>query len=133
MNLRPEDLLDQRNEERFRPVYNVYLDQAESHLLAGWEYTNALPSRRCRRVRLACAWPILIGLDTLKLLRAGKVLDQQARLKVSRNAIKVIMLKSVLLYPWASQWQQLAGKRANSGVSRSVGTSKPIAPARDLS
>ena len=62
-----------------------YLDRAEAHLQAGWAYTNALP-RRSVRVRLACAWPILIGRETLKLLRAGDALDPQQRIKVSRTS-----------------------------------------------
>ena len=72
--LRAEELLEPANETRFRPLYNSYLERAQAHLLAGWEYTKALP-RGCARVRLACAWPILIGLETLKLLRRENVLD----------------------------------------------------------
>ena len=70
LGLKPADLLQPANEPRLRPLYHGYLDRAEAHLLAGWAYTNALP-RGCVRVRLACAWPILIGRETLKLLRAG--------------------------------------------------------------
>ena len=69
--LKPEDLLQPANEPRLRPLYHAYLDRAEAHLLAGWAYTNALP-RRHVRVRLACAWPILIGRETLVRLRAGQ-------------------------------------------------------------
>src|SRR5208283_1343108 len=66
--LQPADLLIPANEPRLRPLYHAHLDLAEGHLRAGWLYTNSLP-RRSMRVRLACAWPILIGLETLKLLR----------------------------------------------------------------
>jgi len=107
LNLRVDDLLDKANEGRFRPLYDSHLDKAEGHLQAGWAYTNALP-RGCRRVRIACAWPILIGLKTIKLLRTGSVLDAQQRIKVSRREVKGIMIRSVLLYPWPSMWRRLA-------------------------
>jgi len=58
--LAPVQLLDMNNYERLRPLYCELLATAESHLEAGWLYTNSLP-RRALRVRLACAWPILIG------------------------------------------------------------------------
>lgn len=109
--LKPEDLLAPANEPRFRPLYHQYLDRAEAHLHAGWAYTLALP-RRCVRVRLACAWPILIGCDTLKLLRAGNALDPAQRLKVTRRQVRKLILRSLLLYPWRGAWEKMvaAGK-----------------------
>ena len=65
--LKPEDLLQPANEPRLRPLYHAYLDRPTATSLAGWAYTNALP-RRCVRVRLACAWPILIGRGDAKPL-----------------------------------------------------------------
>ena len=105
--LKPEDLLQPANEPRLRPLYHGYLDRAEAYLLAGWAYTNALP-RRSVRVRLACAWPILIGRETLRLLRAGNPLDPQERIKVSRRQVRGFMLRSVLLYPWPGAWKRMA-------------------------
>ncbi|MBI3880662.1 MAG: squalene/phytoene synthase family protein, partial [Verrucomicrobia bacterium] len=70
----PADLLKSENEPRLRPVYDPLLTLAEAHLAAGWAYTNALP-RNQRRVRLACAWPVLIGVRTLARLRRGNPLD----------------------------------------------------------
>jgi farnesyl-diphosphate farnesyltransferase len=103
--LTPEDLLKPENETRLRPVYDIWLQRAESHLYAGWDYTNALP-RGSVRVRLACAWPIQIGLATIKLLRLGPVLDPQKRVKISRSHVKNLMLRSVLFYPLA-RWSRL--------------------------
>src|SRR6185437_14481234 len=40
IGLSPEDLLRPENEPKLRPLYNHYLDLTESHLAAGWEYTN---------------------------------------------------------------------------------------------
>lgn len=92
--LAPSDLLKPENEPRLRPLYNPYLDAAHAHLEAGWKYTNLVP-RNSRRVRLACAWPILIGVRTLELLRSGNVLDPARRIKVSRPEVKRIILRSV--------------------------------------
>jgi farnesyl-diphosphate farnesyltransferase len=105
-SLKSQDLLNPAKEGAMRPVYNAWLDRAEGYLRAGWKYTNALP-RGCVRLRLACAWPLLIGRETLQLLRTGKVLDPQHRLKVSRRQVRSIMGRSILLYPWNSAWQNL--------------------------
>ena len=73
--------------------------------------TWGLP-RRCVRVRLACAWPILIGRETLDLLRAGNALDPAQRIKVTRRQVRQLTLRSVLLYPWRGAWEKMfpAGK-----------------------
>jgi farnesyl-diphosphate farnesyltransferase len=105
LSLAPADLLDPALEPRLRPLYNGYLDRADGHLLAGWAYTNALP-RRCVRLRLACSWPILIGRETLRLLRTGNVLDPRQRIKVSRCRVRQLRLRSVLLYPWRGAWER---------------------------
>jgi farnesyl-diphosphate farnesyltransferase len=100
------DLLEPANEPKFRPLYARYLSLAEGHLGAGWAYTNALPGR-CIRVRLACAWPVLIGLKTLAKLRTGNVLDPEQRIKVSRPEVKRLIVRSVLCYPWPGAWRKL--------------------------
>jgi farnesyl-diphosphate farnesyltransferase len=107
IGLRPAELLDAANEPRLQPLYFKYLDLAAAHLRAGWEYTNMLP-RPHARVRLACAWPILIGMKTLELLRSGKVLDAQRRIKLERAEIKRIIARTVLLYPFSAAWRNLA-------------------------
>jgi farnesyl-diphosphate farnesyltransferase len=104
--LRPAVLLSPTNEPKFRPFYNRYLDVAESHLAAGWAYTNSLPWR-CARVRLACAWPILIGMKTIEKLRTASVLDLQQGVKVSRSEVRGILLRSTLFYPLPEVWRKL--------------------------
>jgi farnesyl-diphosphate farnesyltransferase len=106
MALKPGDLLDPAAEGRLRPLYNDYLDQSEAHLLAGWAYTNELP-RRSVRVRLACAWPILIGLRTLALLRASNPLDPKRLIKISRGEVKRLLCRSILAYPLPAAWRRL--------------------------
>jgi farnesyl-diphosphate farnesyltransferase len=104
--LTPGDLLEAGNAGRFGALYGRYLALAEGHLAAGWAYTNALP-RRCVRVRLACAWPILIGAKTLGRLRSGNVLDPRQRIKVSRPEVRGVILKSLVYYAWPPAWRRL--------------------------
>jgi len=106
VGLKPQDLLRPDNESHLRPLYNRYLDRAEADLAAGWAYTNRLP-RSSMRVRLACAWPLLIGRRTIVLLREGRILQPQNRLKVSRREVKGILWRSVVYYPWFKRWEQL--------------------------
>jgi farnesyl-diphosphate farnesyltransferase len=102
----PEVLLSPANEAKFRPLFDDYLDRAEAHLAAGWDYTNTLPWG-CVRVRLACAWPILIGVKTIGKLRAASVLDLQRGIKVSRGEVRGILLRSTLFYPFPRLWHKL--------------------------
>ncbi|MGA9780019.1 MAG: phytoene/squalene synthase family protein [Limisphaerales bacterium] len=103
--LMPSVLLSPVNESRFRPFYHRYLDLAESHLQAGWNYTRSLP-RGQMRVRLACAWPILIGAKTIGRLRAANVLELRQGVKISRGEVRGILLRSALLYPLQTAWQK---------------------------
>ena len=104
--LTPTDLLRTASQEKFRGLYHAYLRLAEAHLAAGWAYTNVIPWKQMR-VRLACAWPTLIGLETIDRLRAENVLDPQRRVKISRAEVRRLMLRSVLAYPWPSVWRGL--------------------------
>jgi farnesyl-diphosphate farnesyltransferase len=105
--LTPQDLATPANESRLRPIYNPWLDRAQAHLTAGWAYTNALPWRHAR-VRLACAWPILIGLKTIERLRSSNVLDPAHRMKISHGELRSVMWKSIVLYPCPPLWRTLA-------------------------
>ena len=106
VGLAPGDLLEPANEPKLRPLYDRYLRLAEGHLAAGWDYTNALPGR-CVRVKLACAWPVLIGVRTLARLRASNPLDPGQRIKISRAEVKGVIWRSVLFYPWPPAWRRL--------------------------
>lgn len=108
LGLAPADLLDARNADRLRPLYDRGLDLAGEHLGAGWAYTQALPPGQVR-VRLACAWPILIGLRTLALLRIGNPLATM-RVKVSRKEVRGIVVDTLLRCPWPRRWDALYKK-----------------------
>jgi farnesyl-diphosphate farnesyltransferase len=104
--LKPADLLEPESTERLRPAFDAHLDLARAHLAAGWAYTNALPWR-CARVRLACAWPIQIGIRTLDLLRLANPLDARHQARVSREEVYGLIARSVLLYPAPSLWKKI--------------------------
>jgi len=106
IGLHPADLLEPVNEPEFRALYHAYLDKAAAHLAAGWEYTNALP-RRFIRVRLACAWPVLIGVKTIEKLRATNALDPQFTVKATRGEVRGIIAGTLLRYPWPEAWRRL--------------------------
>jgi len=103
-NLTPNDLLNSDSISHFRPLYDQLLQRAEDHLAAGWEYTNTLPFGWVR-IRLACAWPILIGLRTLAHLRHENPLDPNRRLKASRAEVKTLMARSLLSYAFPATWR----------------------------
>lgn len=105
--LLPRDLLDAGAENRLRPLYDPLLAQAEAHLAAGWRYTNSLPWR-CPRVRLACAWPVLIGIQTLARLRVQNPLDATRPIKITRALVRGILWRSVVLYPFPGLWRSQA-------------------------
>jgi farnesyl-diphosphate farnesyltransferase len=122
--LTPNALLETANETKFRPIYDRYLDMAQAHLVAGWEYTTIIPWTHVR-VRLACAWPILIGIETIARLRKENVLDPSRRVKISRADLKRIIVRSVLWYPWQPGWRRLGPILVSAG-------GKAVAPAKKM-
>ena len=117
VKLFPETLLSPATEAKFLKIYREYLDLAESHLRAGWNYTNTLPFGQFR-VRLACAWPILIGVRTIKRLRAAGVIELQQHVKISHGERNGIIWRSVLASPLPFAWRRLfpsGGKAVASG------------------
>ena len=104
--LRPEVMLSPANEMKFRPLFHYFLDRAGAHLAAGWDYTNTLPRGQIR-VRLACAWPILIGARTIELLRAANVLELRQGIKVPRREVRRFIVQSVLRLPLTAAWKKL--------------------------
>ena len=95
LGLEPRDLLDPERAAAVRPLLVEWLDTALDHYEAGWQYTFAIP-RREARMRLACAWPLLIGLRTLDLLAASpNWLDPAVTLKVPRVRVYGLMAHSL--------------------------------------
>lgn len=106
LRLLPETLLSPVNEQKFLPLYHEHLDKAAAHLAAGWRYTNALPYGQFR-VRLACAWPILIGGETIAKLRAADLAGLRQRVKVSRGEVRAVLFRSLAACPFPGAWRKL--------------------------
>jgi farnesyl-diphosphate farnesyltransferase len=98
--------LSPAREKQFLALFREYLDEAEAHLAAGWRYTNSLPFAQVR-VRLACAWPILIGVKTIEKLRAANVMDLRRHVKISHGERNGILLRSILACPLPLAWRRL--------------------------
>ena len=116
VGLTPADLLDPAQEARLRPVYDAWLQEAEADLDSGWNYVVSIPRGQIR-VRLACAWPILIGIQTLQRLREPGVLDPRRRVKITRADVRSILWATVWRLPFRRRWEGLfAIMRATGGT-----------------
>ena len=102
LGLSPHDLLDPAAASAARPLLAELLGIALDHYDAGWQYTFAIP-RAETRMRLACAWPLLIGLRTLHLVaRSSSWLDPAVTLKVPRLRVYGLMARS-LITVWSTR------------------------------
>src|SRR5207237_8639470 len=82
--LRPADLLKPDALPQLRPVLTRLLRVALEHLVQGWRYTMAIP-RRELRVRLACIWPMLFAVVTLRRVGVSHaLLDPTVTLKMTK-------------------------------------------------
>jgi farnesyl-diphosphate farnesyltransferase len=96
LGLSPRDLLDPASAARARPVLDRLLGAALAHYDEAWRYTAAIP-RAEWRMRLACAWPLLIGLATLAAIGAHPApLAAERPVKISRRAVRAILARSTL-------------------------------------
>ncbi len=89
--LKPQDLLQQSNLPRFRPVLRKLIRLAVEHLDQGWLYTMAIP-RYETRLRLACMWPILSAGESLKLvMNSPDLLNPAVKVKIPRSKVYQIV------------------------------------------
>ena len=96
LGLAPEDLLDPGCLPMVRPLLGDLLRLTLEHYEQGWAYTLAIP-RPEARIRLACAWPLLIGIQTLAgIARSPNLLDPERPVKISRPAVYRLMARSGL-------------------------------------
>ena len=105
LGLIPRDLQDPGKEPAFRPLYDALLEHALGHLRAGWRYTCQIPHRQLR-LRLACAWPVLLGVRTVAKLRREAVLDPSRRIKVTRPEVRSVLLGTVTCLPFRRAWDR---------------------------
>jgi farnesyl-diphosphate farnesyltransferase len=78
-----------------RKLYFEYVYKADEWLADGWHYAMQIPKSQWR-LRLACIWPILIGLATLQKLRKTDNVLAAPRVKISRFTVYEIMARSFL-------------------------------------
>ncbi|AZG15931.1 phytoene/squalene synthase family protein [Cupriavidus pauculus] len=92
-----QDLLDPQSSAQARPVLHALVRVALDHFRDAMAYTFALP-RTAVRLRLACLWPILIGLETLALLVENDAWLDPARIsKVDRRHVYRVLWRSTAL------------------------------------
>jgi farnesyl-diphosphate farnesyltransferase len=96
LGLAPADLLSPGAVGRARPLIHRLLRSTLEHYEVAWQYTLAIPPAEVR-MRLACAWPLLIGLGTLELLAASPdLLNPGRRIKLSRAAVRSTIARSAI-------------------------------------
>lgn len=97
--LRAEDLLGPDASRRARTLMFDLVRRTLDHFRAAIAYTFAIPAWSLR-LRLACLWPILIGLETLRLLVDNEAwLDPQRGSKLKRGDVYRILVRSTLTAP----------------------------------
>jgi len=90
----PRDLMDPANGQRAQPMLRELVRFSLDHFRAAMAYTFAIP-RTAIRLRLACLWPILIGLETLLLLADNKAwLDPACVSKIPRGNVYRVIARS---------------------------------------
>ncbi len=96
LGLAPKDLLTPDGARRARPLVLRLIGVALEHYEVARRYTLDVP-RREFRMRLACAWPLLIGLGTLAALAEHPdPVGARAPIKLSRAAVRGILLRSTV-------------------------------------
>ncbi|MCX7886562.1 MAG: squalene/phytoene synthase family protein [Verrucomicrobiae bacterium] len=116
----PRRLLEPAVFPEIQPLYQRWLDTAVEHLHAGWQYTMAIPTSLWR-LRLACTWPIWIGLETITLLRDANPLNPARRVMVPQRTVN-----RMLAFTAAAFWHrgllqkrhQLLQKKARGQLRR---------------
>ncbi|MEK7486376.1 MAG: phytoene/squalene synthase family protein [Planctomycetota bacterium] len=85
--------------EKIKPLLNEMMQEAEKKLKQGILYVESIPHGEIR-LRLACAWPLLIGLKTLqKLRREENLILPPQKIKISRQEVYQILGKTLFLFP----------------------------------
>ena len=116
LGLRPRDLLEPEATRRARPLLHRLLGLALDHYEIAWQYTLAIP-RLEWRMRLACAWPLMIGLATLRELAAHPdPVGATSPIKVGRREVRAILARS-LIAVWSDAGLGAEAARARRRVA----------------
>lgn len=94
--LTPEALLSPEASRQAMPVLHALIGETLARYRDALDYMLAIP-RRALRLRLACIWPILIGLETLALLVDNdRWLEPRHTSKIRRGEVYRIVARSSL-------------------------------------
>ncbi|MDR5817166.1 phytoene/squalene synthase family protein [Caballeronia sp. LZ033] len=123
--LAPHDLLDPQASVRARPVLFELLRTSLALYQDAVDYTLAIAPGAVR-VRLACLWPIMIGLDTLVLLAENRAWLDPARIsKVRRNDVYRIIAASLPMVVSDAALRNWSTKRMQAIEARISAASRP--------
>jgi farnesyl-diphosphate farnesyltransferase len=108
--LSPQDLLDPANSLHAQPLLFELVRFTLDHFREAVDYTLALPAFSIR-LRLACLWPVLIGLETVLLLvHNDHWLDPAKVSKIQRGQVyrvlgfsTALVASNTLLRAWAER------------------------------
>ena len=115
LGLSPADLLAPAVAPAARPLLVELLRAALDHYEAAWQYTLAISAAE-PRLRLACVWPLGIGLRTLDLLaRSPNWLDPAVTLKVPRARVYGLMARS-LCTVWSTPALRRQARRLHARI-----------------
>lgn len=116
LGLAPSDLLDPTRSPAARPLLRRLLAVALDHYDAAWQYTLAIP-RGEWRMRLACAWPLMIGLETVAAVAAHPdPIAATPPVKISRARVRSILARSLVVV-WSNGALGAAARRLRAAVS----------------
>ena len=93
--LTPQMLLEPQASQRAQPLMHELVRKSLDHFRAALDYTLAIP-RFSLRLRLACVWPIVIGLETMLLLvDNAHWLEPSKVSKIQRKQVYGILARSL--------------------------------------
>jgi farnesyl-diphosphate farnesyltransferase len=116
--LSPQDLLLPATSLRARPLLFELVRKTLEHFREAIEYTLAIPASSVR-LRLACLWPVLIGLETVLLLvHNDNWLDPARISKVDRKKVYRIIASSIPMAASNSLLRSSAGRLIGKIESR---------------
>lgn len=98
-NLEVEDLMTGAKADRFLSLFHQLIDQALLRLQRGLSYIEQIPVSHWR-LRAAVWWPLMLGLETLKLLRLDPApLKSTPPVKVKKGLVVRLLLRSLMDLP----------------------------------
>ena len=122
LGLSPNDLLNPDSGAGARPALTRGIELALDHFVHAERYLLAIP-RRCVRLRLAAAWPLILGLATLeRVARNPRWLDVEARAAVSRPFVYRMIAVSLVVgasNAALSRWIRALTRRVRSALNQS--------------